>query len=108
MGELQDILTSLERLNRRSEEIAEMCARILSGIDAEGRTFVIHGKHFKSVTKEEAARALGVAVDTFDRWVSRGVMPQPMDPERKPGRGRKILRWDLFSCIERLRTFERR
>lgn len=73
----------------------------------EGRTpdLVIHGKKFRLVEKDEAARHLSISIDTFDRCVRKGYLPQPYSPEQKSGNGNKLLRWDLYAVIEQFTSY---
>jgi hypothetical protein len=71
------------------------------------RPLVIHGMKFQLCDKGFIARRLGISEDTFDRWVTKGYLPQPFDPERRGGRGRKILLWDLYECVAKVRSYQR-
>jgi transposase-like protein len=73
----------------------------------EERPLVIHGARFQLCDKGSIARRLGISEDTFDRWVTKGYLPQPFDPERRGGRGRKVLLWDLYECVEKVRSYQR-
>jgi hypothetical protein len=68
---------------------------------------VLHGRRFQLVDKRTLAARLSISEDTVDRWVAKGYLPQPIDPDRRAGRGRKILLWDLYECIERVMTLRR-
>ena len=67
----------------------------------------LHGRRYELVRKRTLAARLLVSEDTVDRWVSRAILPPPIDPERRPGRGRKLLLWDLYECIESLQKLRR-
>lgn len=68
---------------------------------------ILHGRRFELVDKRRLAARLSISEDTVDRWVAKGYLPQPIDPDRREGRGRKILLWDLYECIERVMSLRR-
>ena len=48
------------------------------------------------VTRVDLADILGVLQNTIDYWAKNGTIPEPLNPE-KGKRGRKFLRYDLFT-----------
>src|SRR5687768_5090787 len=68
---------------------------------------VIHGRCFESVTKSVAARRLSLSIAAFDDLVSKGYLPQPFAPDDRVGKGKKILRWDVYEVIEKFMSYRR-
>lgn len=85
----------------------ETTSQIVQSDNPELPPLILHGRRFELVDKRRLAVRLCMSEDTVDRWVARGYLPQPIDPERRAGRGRKILLWDLYECLERIMTLRR-
>lgn len=71
------------------------------------RAVVLLPRGFEVVDRATLAHRFRISEDTVDRWVKEGVFPQPVDPDRRVGRGRKLLRWDYFECVESWQRFKR-
>lgn len=80
--------------------LSALMAELKALNDKVSQPLVLHGRNYLFVDRKEAARHLSVSEDTFDRWVAKGYMPQPIDPEPRAGKGNKIRRWDLYEVIE--------
>ena len=75
----------------------------------KSKPIIVNGKLFQLVDKEELANAFGISSDTVDKWSDKGFLPKPFDPEKlvndKNGKGRKVLKWDLYECLDWYRKF---
>jgi hypothetical protein len=61
------------------------------------------GPYALMVTPAELARYLNVSVDTLERMEKAGLLPRPL--RTKPlgsGRGRSVIRWDLWRVLRHL------
>ena len=97
-GDIRLIAQQLFVLNRNLTSILATFSHLKS------QPILVNGKLTQLVNREELASSLGVSPGTIDRWSKNGTIPRPFNPDRGK-RGPKLLKWDLYEVIERIRRY---
>ena len=97
-GSILLIAQQLSVLNRNLTCVLETFPHLKS------QPILVNGKLTQLVSREELASSLGVSPGTIDRWSKNGTIPRPFNPDRGK-RGPKLLKWDLYEVIERIRRY---
>ena len=104
-GERRSLAEVLSILSGQLAVLNSSLSRVLEYLpEISSPPILVNGKMTQLVTRDELAVILGVRPNTVDRWAKNGTIPEPLNPE-KGRRGRKFLRYDLFTVIDWIQRY---